>query len=247
MDKRRVTVSRLLLGLAIAMPVITLGFWGLSLLPDEPEFAIGRQVFGNIPEAADHPVLRRGRPGPGRRRLLLLTAGAQLGAGGQGAPPGDVGPAGQGVPARRDHGLGPRGPGGRSAPRHDLLRVRRALPGHGHPGTGPPAAQQPQVPRGRLLPGLLVRHRRRRRWCSSPGWSARRCAATCSRRCGCGPRPSRRTPGSCCSCSSSAPPACSPRPPASAWKAARTTRCGPSPAGTSPTCSPRARSGWPTR
>jgi Fe-S oxidoreductase/nitrate reductase gamma subunit len=50
MDKRRVTVSRLLLGLAIAMPVITLGFWGLSLLPDEPEFAIGRQVFGNIPK-----------------------------------------------------------------------------------------------------------------------------------------------------------------------------------------------------
>ena len=32
MDKRRLTVSRLLLGLAIAMPVITLGFWGLSLL-----------------------------------------------------------------------------------------------------------------------------------------------------------------------------------------------------------------------
>ena len=51
MDKRRLTVSRLLLGLAIAMPVITLGFWGLSLLPDEPEFDIGRHVFGNIPEA----------------------------------------------------------------------------------------------------------------------------------------------------------------------------------------------------
>ena len=51
MDKRRLTVSRLLLGLAIAMPVITLGFWGLSLLPDEPEFSIGRHVFGNIPEA----------------------------------------------------------------------------------------------------------------------------------------------------------------------------------------------------
>ncbi len=50
MDKRRFTVSRLLLALAIAMPVVTLGFWGLSLLPDEPHFAIGRQVFGNIPK-----------------------------------------------------------------------------------------------------------------------------------------------------------------------------------------------------
>ncbi|MFH1330949.1 MAG: heterodisulfide reductase-related iron-sulfur binding cluster [Actinomycetota bacterium] len=51
MEHRRLTVSRLLLGLAIVMPLITLGFWGLSKLPDEPRFEIGRHVFGNIPGA----------------------------------------------------------------------------------------------------------------------------------------------------------------------------------------------------
>jgi Fe-S oxidoreductase/nitrate reductase gamma subunit len=51
MDQRRRIVSRLLLALGIVMPVIVLGFWGLSLLPAEPHFAIGREVFGNIPKA----------------------------------------------------------------------------------------------------------------------------------------------------------------------------------------------------
>jgi Fe-S oxidoreductase/nitrate reductase gamma subunit len=50
MDHRRLTVSRLLLALGILMPAIVLGFWALSLLPDEPAFAIGRHVFGNIPD-----------------------------------------------------------------------------------------------------------------------------------------------------------------------------------------------------
>jgi Fe-S oxidoreductase/nitrate reductase gamma subunit len=50
MEKRRLTASRLLLALAITMPLVTLGFWALSLLPDEPRFDIGRHVFGNIPE-----------------------------------------------------------------------------------------------------------------------------------------------------------------------------------------------------
>ncbi|MBS1196202.1 MAG: Fe-S oxidoreductase [Actinobacteria bacterium] len=65
MDKPRVTISRLLLALAIVMLPITLGFWGLSLLPDEPDFAIGRHVFGNIPQAL----------------IILFYVGAGLGLG----------------------------------------------------------------------------------------------------------------------------------------------------------------------
>jgi Fe-S oxidoreductase/nitrate reductase gamma subunit len=46
---RRLTVSRLLLGLAIAMPPFLLLFWWLGTLPAEPHPAIGRLVFGDVP------------------------------------------------------------------------------------------------------------------------------------------------------------------------------------------------------
>lgn len=47
----RVTISRLLLALAILLPLVTMVFWWGGTLPDEADPEIGRVIFGNIPKA----------------------------------------------------------------------------------------------------------------------------------------------------------------------------------------------------
>jgi Fe-S oxidoreductase/nitrate reductase gamma subunit len=48
--RRRITVSRLLLAMVIFLPLATLAFWWGGSLPDKAHPAIGRVIFGNIPD-----------------------------------------------------------------------------------------------------------------------------------------------------------------------------------------------------
>ena len=49
--RRRITFSRILMALVVIAPLGTMGFWWLGSLPDHYDPEVGRQVFGNVPDA----------------------------------------------------------------------------------------------------------------------------------------------------------------------------------------------------
>ncbi len=49
--RRRIAFSRILMALVVLAPLVIMGFWWLGTLPDHYDPEVGRQVFGNVPDA----------------------------------------------------------------------------------------------------------------------------------------------------------------------------------------------------